>query len=185
MMPLLQKSQLRAVSAPLSPSLHCVFSCSGHWGVKGHAESAQAIRLMHQVLTFCSRRRMANILRHFPSFNTNPIWKLLDIIPLLDTVFLKGNHCVIKIQPTHTGKIWFSKHLLDTWCVLSILKHSRKIHRAMYDEQWIAIRESIWLRNRNREYNEWDASYKGKLSGSYAGWEGFLERQRRTSDKWH
>ena len=96
-MPYLQKSQLRAASPPLSTSFHCVVSRSGQEGVKGHAESAQAISLMHQVLTFSSMRRMANILRHLLSHNTKPIWKLLDVIPLLATMFLNGNLCVIKV----------------------------------------------------------------------------------------
>lgn len=95
-MPYLQKSQLRAASPPLSTSLHCVFSRSGQEGVKGHAESAQAIRLMHQVLTFSSVRRMASILKHLLSRNAKPIWNLLDVIPWLATAFLNGNLCVIK-----------------------------------------------------------------------------------------
>lgn len=52
---------------------------------------------MHQGLTFCSMRRMANILRYFPSHNAKPIWKLLDVIPLLAMVFLNGSLHVTKM----------------------------------------------------------------------------------------
>lgn len=94
---LVAKVSAQGCLPPLSPLLHCVFSRSGHYGVKGHAESAQAIRLMHQVLTFGSMRRMANLLRHLPSHNTKPLWKVLDVAPLPATVFLNGNLRVINI----------------------------------------------------------------------------------------
>lgn len=77
---MLQKWHSTAAFSTYIPSLYCVYNHSGHQGVKGQAESAQVIRLMHQVLTFHSTRRTASSWGTSPLTMPNPFgnyWPLL------------------------------------------------------------------------------------------------------------
>lgn len=76
----LQKWHSTAAFSTYIPSLYCVYNHAGHQGVKGQAESAQVIRLMHQVLTFHSTRRTASSWGTSPLMMPNPFgnyWTLL------------------------------------------------------------------------------------------------------------